>query len=206
MCLKINPMILVEKFALILRAEKRGTVYKLLLNIKEQDFWAPPNYFPVFEKTSAKIFSRKKNKQTNCCQLPVIEGATLNPLGGVGIPTVVWFPWNNSVSCFVLHLLRELAKMRTEKDLWFQLHRHSPLSQKERMPAATYLGKQYKVITLQDLFCFLTPTFLIHDKANRCKKPSTFFLVSFKMACCGEGNGNPLQYSRLENPMDRGDW
>ena len=22
----------------------------------------------------------------------------------------------------------------------------------------------------------------------------------------GEGNGNPLQYSRLENPMDRGTW
>ena len=22
----------------------------------------------------------------------------------------------------------------------------------------------------------------------------------------GEGNGNPLQYSRLENPMDRGAW
>ena len=22
----------------------------------------------------------------------------------------------------------------------------------------------------------------------------------------GEGNGNPLQYSCLENPMDRGDW
>ena len=22
----------------------------------------------------------------------------------------------------------------------------------------------------------------------------------------GEGNGNPLQYSHLENPMDRGDW
>ena len=22
----------------------------------------------------------------------------------------------------------------------------------------------------------------------------------------GEGNGNPLQYSRLENPMDRGVW
>ena len=22
----------------------------------------------------------------------------------------------------------------------------------------------------------------------------------------GEGNGNPLQYSFLENPMDRGDW
>ena len=23
---------------------------------------------------------------------------------------------------------------------------------------------------------------------------------------CGEGNGNPLQYSFLENPMDREDW
>ena len=24
--------------------------------------------------------------------------------------------------------------------------------------------------------------------------------------CLGEGNGNPLQYSGLENPMDRGAW
>ena len=24
--------------------------------------------------------------------------------------------------------------------------------------------------------------------------------------CLGEGNDNPLQYSCLENPMDRGDW
>ena len=23
---------------------------------------------------------------------------------------------------------------------------------------------------------------------------------------CGEGNGTPLQYARLENPMDGGDW
>ena len=28
----------------------------------------------------------------------------------------------------------------------------------------------------------------------------------FLLACIGEGNGNPLQYSRLENPMDRGAW
>ena len=25
-------------------------------------------------------------------------------------------------------------------------------------------------------------------------------------SCPGEGNGNPLQYSCLENPMDRGAW
>ena len=24
----------------------------------------------------------------------------------------------------------------------------------------------------------------------------------FSLSCTGEGNGNPLQYSRLENPMD----
>ena len=27
-----------------------------------------------------------------------------------------------------------------------------------------------------------------------------------KLFCFGEGNGNPLQYSCLENPMDRGAW
>ena len=26
----------------------------------------------------------------------------------------------------------------------------------------------------------------------------------FSLSCTGEGNGNPLQYSYLENPMDRG--
>ena len=33
-------------------------------------------------------------------------------------------------------------------------------------------------------------------------------LPSLKLVlpCCGEGNGNPLQYSGLENPMDRGAW
>ena len=28
----------------------------------------------------------------------------------------------------------------------------------------------------------------------------------FSLACIGEGNGNPLQCSRLENPRDRGAW
>ena len=30
----------------------------------------------------------------------------------------------------------------------------------------------------------------------------------FNLLCCsdGEGNGNPLQYSGLENPMDGGAW
>ena len=43
-----------------------------------------------------------------------------------------------------------------------------------------------------------------------------FFQVFYKLWLCGysvlnvgslgEGNGNPLQYSCLENPMDRGAW
>ena len=28
----------------------------------------------------------------------------------------------------------------------------------------------------------------------------------FSLSCIGEGNGNPLQYSCLENSMDRGAW
>ena len=28
----------------------------------------------------------------------------------------------------------------------------------------------------------------------------------FLLSCIGEGNGNPLQYSQLENPMERGAW
>jgi len=30
--------------------------------------------------------------------------------------------------------------------------------------------------------------------------------ISLMQHLCGEGTGNPLQYSRLENPMDGGAW
>ena len=32
------------------------------------------------------------------------------------------------------------------------------------------------------------------------------FTFTFSLSCIGEGNGNPLQYSCLENPRDRGVW
>ena len=32
------------------------------------------------------------------------------------------------------------------------------------------------------------------------------FLFKYSSSIPGEGNGNPLQYSCLENPMDRGAW
>ena len=31
-------------------------------------------------------------------------------------------------------------------------------------------------------------------------------LFHFSLSCIGEGNGNPLQHSCLENPRDRGAW
>ena len=32
------------------------------------------------------------------------------------------------------------------------------------------------------------------------------FSFTFHLSCIGEGNGNPLQRSCLENPRDRGAW
>ena len=37
------------------------------------------------------------------------------------------------------------------------------------------------------------------------RKYSKYFVITCKHRV-GEGNGNPLQYSCLENPMDRGAW
>ena len=34
---------------------------------------------------------------------------------------------------------------------------------------------------------------------------SLYYLNVFRI-CCGEGNGTPLQYFCLENPMDEGAW
>ena len=45
-------------------------------------------------------------------------------------------------------------------------------------------------------------------KFSLCEHPLTFQMVFhvFMKDPCGEGNGDPLQYSCLENPMDGGAW
>ena len=58
--------------------------------------------------------------------------------------------------------------------------------------------------------------YLLSQKAESLLEVFTFFnLLIHQMnvfeylylyVLCGEGNGNPLQYSCLENPMDRGAW
>ena len=86
-----------------------------------------------------------------------------------------------------------------------------------------------RVLNFQNGFFFnmLTPYLLVETLLNNTLDPSTFTDISFpdgsvgKEAACnvrdlglipgwgrspGEGNGNPLQYSCLENSMDRGAW
>ena len=46
--------------------------------------------------------------------------------------------------------------------------------------------------------------YLPTERATDAQIPSFVFLYNRKKN--GEGNGNPLQYSCLENPMDRGAW
>ena len=43
------------------------------------------------------------------------------------------------------------------------------------------------------------------DKASACNAGDPGSIPGLGR-CPGEGNGNPLQYSCLENPMDRGAW
>ena len=43
------------------------------------------------------------------------------------------------------------------------------------------------------------------DKASACNAGNPGWITGLERSP-GEGNGNPLQYSCLENPMERGDW
>ena len=47
---------------------------------------------------------------------------------------------------------------------------------------------------------------LSHWEACRCTLDPGQSLIVLSHVIAGEGNGNPLQYSCLENPMDGGAW
>ena len=46
---------------------------------------------------------------------------------------------------------------------------------------------------------------IIHD-LSKCRTQLSNFTFTFHFSCIREGNGTPLQYSCLENPMDGGAW
>ena len=72
---------------------------------------------------------------------------------------------------------------------------------------------QLSTYTQLTFSCFWTLSFLA---ASMAKSVLTYAIVLFcaclgffffsKYGIIGEGNGNPIQYSCLENPMDRGTW
>ena len=45
-----------------------------------------------------------------------------------------------------------------------------------------------------------------HDCRTRLSDTTELLRFHFSLSCIGEGNGNPLQCSCLENPRDRGAW
>ena len=45
----------------------------------------------------------------------------------------------------------------------------------------------------------------LSSKENACQAGDTGFILGSEIFL-GEGNGNPLQYSCLGNPLDRGAW
>ena len=59
------------------------------------------------------------------------------------------------------------------------------------------LGSIPDISTLAELRCQLTSHHLILERIN---------IEAFSLSCIGEGNGNPLQCSCLENPRDGGAW
>ena len=60
-----------------------------------------------------------------------------------------------------------------------------------------HLDAEFQRIARRDKKVFLSDYFKEIEENNKMGKTSDLF---------GEGNGNPLQYSCLENPMDREAW
>ena len=68
----------------------------------------------------------------------------------------------------------------------------------------SFLTSQFRSIHSSALSFLHSPTLTsIHD---HWKKHSLDYYKSLTMTETGEGNGNPLQYSSLENPVDGGAW
>ena len=65
----------------------------------------------------------------------------------------------------------------------------------DRMISVHFQGKPFSITVIQ----------VYASTTNAKEAEAEWFYVNLQDPL-GEGNGNPLQYSRLENPMDRGAW
>ena len=83
------------------------------------------------------------------------------------------------------------AKWLSEEDLQIAVNRREVKGKGEK-ERYTHLNAEFQRIARRDKKAFLR---------DQCKE-----IEEINRMGTGEGNGNPLQYSCLENPMDRGAW
>ena len=122
------------------------------------------------------------------------------------------------------------CKSRKSRDTWSNRHMW-PWSTKQNRAKANRVCKENTLVIANTLFQQHTHTHTHTHTPLRCKchgyryshcidkdfpggsavknppaKAGDTVLIPGSIRCLGEGNGNPLQYSCLENPMDRGAW
>ena len=78
--------------------------------------------------------------------------------------------------------------------------------QTSNLPSLTQgLKDQWYCNNVKNLLIFIITLWLSDSKASACNVGDLGSIPGLGRSP-GEGNGNPLQYSGLENPMDRGAW
>ena len=69
-----------------------------------------------------------------------------------------------------------------------------------------HLNAEFQRIARRDKKAFLSDWCKEIQENNRMGKTTERLHFYFSLSCIGEGNGNPLQCSCLDNPRDRGAW
>ena len=94
------------------------------------------------------------------------------------------------------NLYKEISKTATELEIYIALE--------QKINEVEILKYSFlHFLLFLDLVCNLLPdNFVIYLFTF----PSFLYDFHFSLLCTGEGNGNPLEYSCLENPRDRGAW
>ena len=125
-------------------------------------------------------------------------------------PTRLHRPWdspgkNTGVGC---HFLLQCMKVKSESEfaqscptLWDPMDCRSPGSSVHRIFQARVLEWVAIAITLLGSSQSAWLGFLCYVATSH-----QLSILHMVVSLCGEGNGTPLQYSCLENPMDGGAW
>ncbi|KAB0341135.1 hypothetical protein FD754_018061, partial [Muntiacus muntjak] len=94
-------------------------------------------------------------------------------------------------------VVKNLPAMQERQERWVQSPGPKDLLQEE---IATHSTSQLESMNSSALSLLYGPTLICHNWLGPNSGQTT------RQIFPGEGNGNPLKYSCLENPMDRGAW